>query len=177
MFIKIIFLLFGCFLFLHSYSQCNDNALLKRDYKKYKSSNDKIVNIRATALNDRGIIRENLAEIKEMKRYIETSLNIPKKPNIASYMSACRLFKKDFPVFKIDETAKLDKMVYCFINFLESKLEKIKRVIENNNNARTVAVKINSIYNEIDKEGSPQMVAIDKELRRLDAKYQVSENK
>ena len=83
----------------------------------------------------------------------------------ARYISELDVVRGGFGIYKIKETQKLDQMVYCFLTFLRSKLTKIKLAAFAIDNVKELAIRIESIYDEIEKEGMPSIYAIDKEIR------------
>ena len=157
----------------NTYSQCNSNPLLRRPYDKYKNASEKTLNIQLTVKNDKAIIHEINVGIATMKAYIKECLNKPEKPKIDKYMAELYFTKKDFSTFRIKETENLDKLVYCFISFLEGKYSKIKTAISSSEHVKDVATKINNIYDEIESEGLPKLMDIDKEMVAIGTKYGV----
>ena len=157
----------------NTFSQCNSSSLLRRPYDKYKNAIDKTLNIQLTVKNDKGIIHEVNLGITTMKAYIKECLNKPEKPKIDKYIADVYFTKKEFSTFRIKETENLDKLVYCFIIFLEEKYAKIKTAISSSEHVKDVATKINTIYDEIESEGLPKLMDIDKKMVVIGTKYGV----
>lgn len=157
----------------NTYSQCNTSQLLRRPYEKYKNADEKTLNIQLTVKNDKGIIHEVNLGITTLKTYIKECLNKPEKPKIDKYIAELYFTKKLFSTYRIKETENLDKLVYCFIIFLEDKYSKIKTAISSSEHVKDVATKIDAIYDEIESEGLPKLMDIDKEMVAIGTKYGV----
>lgn len=168
-------LLFVILCSINCYSQCDIKILEQRPFDKFKNANDKKINIKYTIENNKAIFQMANKELVRMKKYIKESFEIPKKPKIDDYISELDVVRSGFGIYKIKETEKLDQMVYCFLTFLRAKLTKIKLAAFAIDNVKELAIRIESIYDEIEKEGMPSIYDIDKELRDVAIKNHIIE--
>ncbi|MEP7143080.1 MAG: hypothetical protein ABI707_09430 [Ferruginibacter sp.] len=116
-------------------------------------------------------MKEVISNLKRMKENVKLSLDSNYKPNIDKFISDLWYIERDFSTFKIKETQKLDEMVYCLINLLKEKYNKIKYNIAAINKKTVFLVKKDEIYNEIKPKGLLKIKQIDNEIDRFRIQY------
>ncbi|MFT3909854.1 MAG: hypothetical protein QM737_10545 [Ferruginibacter sp.] len=114
-------------------SQCNTSVLDKKKFETFKDTKDRNLDIHVVVAMYNQLWLRTGKYTSEMNEYIKGKLDKPKSINLIKYIKDYEDFKKQIVNDKqAKEMLMLDKLLYCYCDFVESKYIKLQKLLKQN---------------------------------------------